>query len=142
MNSIPPIPKTWPEQKLYMGNVNKLVANNLIAEILAAGSHSSFQFVLGCMLEKLIEENHVIAFEDNCAVPRLAWATRNVMELRVLFRYVCKSEANLKRFQDDILTTGATSLQSVIRLCNDWAKELGSTPCPSPKLREQLNFTF
>jgi hypothetical protein len=138
MNSIPPIPKDWAEQKPYIGKVNQVGATNLIAEIQAGGPHSSFHFVISCILEKQIEENRVLAFEDNCTVPRLAWATRNAMELRVLSRYVCQSGANLKRFQDDVTTTGATTMQSVIRLCSDWAKELGTKPV-SPEIYRGLD---
>jgi hypothetical protein len=93
--------------------------------------------VLGRIVEKLIEENHVLAFEDNCTVPRVAWATRNVMELRILSRYVCQSGTNLKRFQDDVLNTGATTLRSMLRVYNDLAKEVGSPIAPADLHRNQ-----
>ncbi len=137
MNSIPPLPKEWPEQKTYIGQVNQLGANNLIAEILAVEPHSSFHFVLCRMVEKLIEENRVVAFENECTIPKLAWATRNIMELRVLSRYVCQSEANLQRFQADILTTGATTLKSMIRLYDELAKEVGAPLTPTSLHRNQ-----
>src|SRR6267143_2199907 len=114
MNSIPPLPKNWPEQRPYIGNVNRVGATNLTNEILAVEPHAQFHFVLCSILEKLIEENHILAFEDS-PIPRVAWATRNAMELRVLSRYVCQSEANLQRFQADLLTSGATTLRSVKR---------------------------
>jgi hypothetical protein len=130
MSSIPPLPTTWIEQRPYIGKVNQLGANNLIAEILAVEPHSSFHFVLCRMIQKLIEENSVLAFENGCTIPKLAWATRNIMELRVLSRFVCQSETNLQRFQNDILTTGATALQSMIRLQNDLAKKFGVPQVP------------
>jgi hypothetical protein len=136
MNSIPPLPKNWPEQKPYIGNVNKLGANNLTNEILAVEPHSQFHFVLCRILEKLIEENHVLAFEDS-PIPRVAWATRNAMELRVISRYVCQSEANLERFQFDLLTAGATTLRSMIRLYDDLAKEVGAPLIPPELHRNQ-----
>lgn len=137
MSSIPPLPDTWPEQRPYIGRVNQLGANNLIAEILAAKPHSSFHFVLGRIVEKLVEENRVLAFEDGCPVPKLAWATRNIMELRVLSRFVCQSEANLNRFQADILTAGATTLQAMNWMCSDLAKEVGCPPVPPEIYRNQ-----
>src|SRR6266481_4385492 len=129
MNSIPPLPKNWPEQRPYIGNFNKLGANNLTNEILAVEPHSQFHFVLCRILEKLLEENHVLAFEDS-AVPRVAWATRNAMELRVISRYVCQSEA-------DLLTSGATTLRSMIRLYDDLAKEVGIPGTPPGLHRNQ-----
>jgi hypothetical protein len=125
MNAIPPMPVNWQEQKIYIGNVNKLGANNLIAEILAATPHSAFHYVLGRIIEKLIEENYVLGLEENPTIPRVAWATRNAMELRVLSKYVCQSETNLKRFQNDVLGSGTTTVRSMTRLLNDLAKEVG-----------------
>lgn len=84
-----------------------------------------------------MEENRVLAFEDDCPVPKLAWATRNIMELRVLSRFVCQSAFNLDRFQADILTAGATTLQAMIRLQSDLAKEVGCPPVPPEIYRNQ-----
>src|SRR5258708_2861608 len=130
MDSIRPLPGTWSEQRPYIGKINQIGANNLIKDILGAEPHTSFHFVLGAIMEKLIEENRVLAFEDGATVPKLAWTGRNIMELRVLTRYVCQSTGNLKRFEADVLTAGATTLQALIRIHDDLAKEVGSTPAP------------
>lgn len=137
MDSIPPLPENWSEQKPYIGNVNQTGASNLTVEILGAEPHSSFHFVLCRILEKLTEENRAIALEDNCSIPRLAWAARNIMELRILSRYVCQSQANLDRFQADVLTIGATTLRSLIRLHNDIAMEVGAPQMPPELHRAQ-----
>src|SRR5260370_30755914 len=100
MSSIPPLPKNWPEQRPYIGNVNRVGATNLTNEILAVEPHSQFHFVLCRILEKLIEENHVLAFED-CAIPRVAWATRHAIGVRVISTDVCHSETNLQLFHSE-----------------------------------------
>ena len=138
MASIPPLPENWADQKPYLGNVNKLGATNLTNEILAAtDSPPSFRFVVCRILEKLIEENNALAFENDCPVPRIAWATRNIMELRILARYVCLSQANVDRFQNDVLTVGATTLRSMARLYDGLRKESGGPPMPPALYRNQ-----
>ena len=136
MGTIPPLPEAWPEQKRYIGNVNHVGANNLIKEILTDEPHTSFHFVLGRIMEKLIEENRVLAFRDDATVPELAWADRNIMELRVLSRYACQSKANLDRFEADALISGAATMQALLRLHNDLAREVGGKLAP-PELHRQ-----
>ncbi len=41
-----------------------------------------------------------------------------IMELRVLSRYVCQSKANLDRFEADLLINGAATMQVLLRLHN------------------------
>jgi hypothetical protein len=138
MGPIPPLPATWSEQKPYVGRVNQIGTENLIKEIFADQPHTSFHFVLGAIIEKLIEENRVLAFEDDATIPQLAWAGRNIMELRVLTRYICQSRGNLKRFEADVLAVGATTLQALIRLHNDLAREVGSAPASSKEHRSHV----
>ncbi len=136
MGAILPLPETWPEQRPYIGKINHVGANNLIKDILTDEPHTSFHFVLGRILEKLIEENRVLAFKDDATVPELAWAGRNIMELRVLSRYVCQSRANLDRFEADVLTTGAATMQALLRLHNDLAREVEGKLAP-PELHRR-----
>jgi hypothetical protein len=136
MGAIPPLPETWPEQRSYIGKINHDGANNLIKDILTDEPHTSFHFVLGRIMEKLIEENRVLAFKDDATVPELAWAGRDIMELRVLSRYVCQSKANLDRFEADVLINGAATMQALLRLHNDLARDVGGKLAP-PELHRQ-----
>lgn len=125
-----PLPETWPEQRPYIGKINRVGANNLIKAVLTDEPHTSFHFVLGRIMEKLIEENQILAFKEDATVPELAWAGRDIMELRVLSRYVCQSKANLDRFEADVLINGATTMQALLRLHNDLAREVGGKLAP------------
>ena len=98
--------------------------------------HTSFHFVLGRFLEKLIEDNRTLAFEDDATVPELAWAGRNIMELRVLSAYVCQSKANLDRFEADVLTSGAATMQALLRLHNDLARHVEGKLAPTALHRQ------
>lgn len=131
-----PLPETWPEQRTYIGKINHVGANNLIKAVLTDEPYTSFHFVLGRIMEKLIEENQILAFKEDATVPELAWAGRDIMELRVLSRYVCQSKANLDRFEADVLINGATTMQALLRLHNDLAREVGGKLAP-PELHRQ-----
>ena len=130
MDVIPPLPEAWPEQRSYIGNINYVGAKNLIEALRTDKLHTSFHLVLGRIMEKLIEENQTLAFKEDRTVPELAWAGRNIMEVRILSRYVCQSKANLDRFEADVLINGATTMQALLRLHNDLAREVGGTLAP------------
>jgi hypothetical protein len=131
------MPADYPGQRNYIGQINRVGADNLVKEILAKEPHTSFHFVLGRMLEKLQEENRTIAFRDEATVPELAWAGRNIMELRVLSAYTCQSQENLDRFQSDILVSGTTMVKTMIRIHNDLARSVGAERVPEGLHRNQ-----
>jgi len=118
------MPATWPEQRIYIGKIQHVGTANLIKEILADEPATSFHFTVARIMEKLHEENHALAFDEASTIPRLAWACRNVMELRILVRFVCQSRANLDRFVNDISTIGPSTLRVQLRLLNDLAKQV------------------
>ena len=83
MDGIPPLPEGWPEQRPYIGKINYVGASNLIETLRTDKPHTSFHFVLGRIMEKLIEENQTLAFKEDSTIPEVAWAGRDIMELRV-----------------------------------------------------------
>jgi hypothetical protein len=132
MSEPPPMPATWPEQRAYVGKINHLGAGNLIKEILADDAATLFHFTVARIMEKLQEENRVLAFNDASTIPQVAWAGRNLMELRILVRFVCRSRANLERFSNDILTTGPRTMDALLRVSNNLAKMVPNPLKASP----------
>jgi hypothetical protein len=119
------LPTSFPEQRMQIGLFNRKGATNLIGEITAALPHTLLHQLLVRILENLQEQNQIIAFKDEATIPEIAWAGRNIMELRVLARYGCESAANLQRFQSDSLINGPIILQALSRISNDFAKKVG-----------------
>ena len=111
-----PHPKTIAkaEENLLLGTIHQIEAQDLINQINAAIPATPFHFTVTRLLEKLEEENRVVAFDDACSIPRFAWAVRNLMELRILLRFVCQSQSNLERFNNDILVVVPKTLQVLI----------------------------
>jgi hypothetical protein len=132
------MPATWPEQRVYIGKIQHAGAGNLIQEILRDKPATLFHFTVGRIMEKLQEENHVLAFDEASTIPQIAWAGRNLMELRILVRFVCQSQANLERFNNDILTTGTATMQAQLRLLNDLAKKIPDPIRASPDQYREL----
>jgi len=126
------MPATWSEQKIYIGKINHLGSENLVKEILADKTNQDFRRTLARLVERVREENRVLAFDDASTIPQIAWASRNLAELRILARFVCRSQANLERFNNDIFTTGPGTLESLLQLSNNIAKEAGSPMRASP----------
>lgn len=137
MTPIPPMPATWPEQRKYIGKLNELGAKKLIKEILADKPPKLFHLAVGRIMEKLLEENYILAFLDVARIPDLAWAVRNIMELRVISLYVCQSQNNLQRFENDIIINGATTLQALLTLSQNLAREVPNPQGPTPDLYRQ-----
>jgi len=75
------MPATWPEQRVYIGRIQHAGAGNLIQEILRDKPATSFHFTVGHIMEKVQEENHILAFNTASTIPQIAWAGRNLMEL-------------------------------------------------------------
>jgi hypothetical protein len=86
---------------------------------------TGFHAVLARIIERLQEENNVLAFQNDTTVPALAWAARNILELRVISRYVCQSAKNLERFKNDVYISGTATQQALSRLSSALAKEVG-----------------
>ena len=101
---------------LSIGKSNHATAQNLIDSIVADKPSTPFHFVVARLLEKLQEENEILAFRDDATIPQIAWAARNVLELWVLARFVCTSQTNVDRFQNDI----AIISPSTSRLDSAW----------------------
>lgn len=133
------MPATWLGQRAYIGKVVHVGCKNLIEEIAAAEPATPFHFAVGRIIQKLQEENHVLAFEDGATIPRLAWALRNLSELRILVRYMCQSQANLDRFINDIATSGPSTLRALLRLVNDLAKQVPDPMRATPDQYRQLD---
>ena len=121
---IPNLPADWRERQAEINRLNDLGALNLIREILADGAPQSFHFAIGRIMERLREENSVLALAAEHTVPHIAWATRNIMELRVWTRFVYQSQANLNRFVNDLAPIGASTMRAQLRLVNDLADKV------------------
>jgi hypothetical protein len=116
MPDLPLVTVTGPDGNLLLGTSNHLEARNLINRISAETPATPFHFTMTRLLEKLEGENRVVAFDDASAIPRLAWADRNLMELRILLRFVCQSKSNLERFNNDILAIAPRTVRVLLSL--------------------------
>jgi hypothetical protein len=124
MSDLPPLPEDWREQQDEIVKFNDFAARKLIREILAEESPTSFHFTLGRIMERLREENGVLVRYEKSSIPQVAWATRNIMELRIWTRFVCQSQGNLDRFVNDLATVGASTMRAQLRLVNDLADKV------------------
>lgn len=126
MSGFPPFPEAIPGRRTWIGNLNKERCRSLIQDLVAQNPTSLFQAVLVRIIEKLEEEHNVLAFEDDATIPKLAWAARNICELRVISAYVCKSISNAERFQKDVLISGTSTQQALRRLTEGLARQVGA----------------
>lgn len=131
MADLPPLPKKSPETLAEIGSLNDRATQKLIREILADRPHTQFHFTLGRIMERLQEENSVLVSETRRPVPAVAWAARNIIELRIWTRFVCQSRTNLDRFANDLATTFAPTLRAQLRLLNDLANKVPNPIRPS-----------
>ncbi len=133
------MPSTWPEQRVYIGKVNGIGCKNLIKEILKDKPATPFHFTLGRLIEKVEADNGVLAFLDDATIPQIAWAARNLIEVQILIRFVCQSERNLERFNNDLFTNGASTIQAQLKLLNDFAKKIPNPTRARPEQYRQLD---
>ena len=133
------MPATWPEQRIYIGKVNGTGCRHLIRDILKDKPATPFHFTLGRLIERVEEENKVLAFEDNAAIPQIAWAARNLIEVQILIRFICQSQLNLERFNNDFFTNGTSTIQSQLRLLNDFAKRIPNPMRATPEQYRELD---
>jgi len=95
MAELPPMPNTWHEQRIYIGKIQHLGCHNLIQDVLKDKPETPLHYTLGRLIEKIQEENHILAFRNDVSISQFAWAVRNAVELRVFVRFVLQSQANL-----------------------------------------------
>ena len=125
--------------KARFGKTNNDNGRKLISELVlmakAPGQATSqgipFHYIIARIIEKLLEENSILAFKENATIPELAWAVRNLMELRVMAKYVCSSKSRLERFQNDVLITWVTTLERLLELQEALAREVGGGQGPA-----------
>jgi hypothetical protein len=134
---IPSLPATGPERLVHIGKLNHIGAQRFRESILADKPATPFHFVLARFLEKLQEENGVLVFKVDATIPQIAWAVRNLLELWVLARFVCRSQTNLDRFQNDIAIISTSTQQAQLRLVNDLAREVNQ-PTASEEIYRNL----
>jgi hypothetical protein len=139
MVELPPMPATWPEQRIYIGKVNGIGCRHLITDVLNDKPATPFHFTLGRLIEKVEQDNKVLGFDDEATIPQIAWATRNLIEIQILIRYVCQSQANLERFNNDFFTNGASTIQAQLRLLNDFAKRIPDPMRAKPEQYRELD---
>jgi hypothetical protein len=133
MGNNPDMPATWPEQKKHIGNLNVVGAQKLIKEISENQPHTLFHLVVVRILHKLIEENNILTIEE-ARISDIAWAVRNIMELRVMSAYVRLSQENLQRFEYDVVVSGATTMKALLELGQKLAGEVENGIKPTPSL--------
>jgi hypothetical protein len=133
MENSPEMPATWPAQLKYIGNLNMVGAQRLIKEISENQPQNLFHLVMVRMLQKLIEENNILTIQE-ARISDIAWAVRNIMELRVMSAYVRLSEANLQRFEYDVVVSGATTMKALLELAQYLAAEVENGIKPTPDL--------
>lgn len=126
MSEFPPFPQTISDRRRWIGNLNKERSRSLIRDLVAQTPTNLFHAVLVRIIEKLEEENNVLAFEDDATIPKLAWAARNICELRVISAYVCKSTINAERFQKDVLISGTSTQHALRKLTEGLARQVGA----------------
>jgi hypothetical protein len=133
------MPATWPEQIIHIGKRNGIGCRQLVRDILKDEPATQFHFTLGRLIEKVEEDNKVLAFDENTTIPQIAWAARNLIEVQILIRFVCRSQLNLERFTNDFFTNGASTIQSQLRLLNDFAKRIPNPMRAGPEQYRNLD---
>lgn len=132
MADVPPSPVAWEDHARDIAKLNSAGALNIIKEILPLTPRTNFHFALGRIMERLREETDVLVAAEKITVSQLAWADRNIMELRIRLRYVCKSEANTERFVNDIVTNTALTMRALLRMVDDLADKVENPIRPTP----------
>jgi hypothetical protein len=133
MEDNPGKPATSPEQIKYIGSLNMVGAQRLIKEISENQPTNLFHLVMVRILQKLAEENNILMIKD-ARISDIAWAVRNIMELRVMSAYARLSEANLQRFEYDVIASGVTTMKALLELGQNLAGEVENGVNPTPDL--------
>jgi len=135
MAELPPMPETWPEQRTYIGKLQHIGCDRLIQDILkdvpAGASGTPFHFTIARIVEKLMEENHILGLRDDTTIPQIAWAFRNAIELQIFARFVLKSETNVQRFNNDFFINGQSALRASLELLNSFSKKVPNPMRPT-----------
>jgi hypothetical protein len=138
-DEIPPLPEDWLEKLAEIGRVNGLGALAIIRDILAEQPRTDFHFALGRIMERLREETNVLVQDGPIAtIPQIAWATRNIIELRIWSRFICQSNSNVSRFVHDLSTVAASTMRAQLRLLNDLADKVPRPVRPTSEQYRQV----